>query len=122
MVASDSHLPWERAKRRPSKNARKSRSSFYKTAPRTALARQMASKQHAPVTHKAAQIALRTVKKVHEAATDGRMAAKKATAPAYLAARRVLKKAMSETGVIQIDKAAAIKAARYEYLRREIAP
>ena len=95
--------------------------------PRTALAQQVASKQHALATHKTARTALRTVKKAYETAMDGRMAAKKATAPAYLAARRALKEAMSETkmpnkaGVIRTNKAAAIKETHYEYLRREIA-
>ena len=92
----------------------------------------MANKEHAIATHKAAQIALRTAKKAREMAADERGAAqranimievaKEATVLAYQAARRVLKKAMSETGVIRIDKAAVTKEARYEYFRRAIAP
>ena len=89
--------------------------------PRTALARQMANKEHAIATHKATQTALRTAKKAHKAAADGREAAQRANI-IIEAAHRALKKAMSETGVIQIDKAAAIKEAHYEYFRREIAP
>ena len=121
MAASGYHPPWELAKRRLSKNARKSRSSFYKTALRTVVARKIASKRHAAMTSKAAQTALRTAKEAREAAVDGRRIAKRASIIIEVA-RRALKKAMSEAGVIRINKAAVIKEARYEYLRREIAP
>ena len=95
--------------------------------PRTALAQQVASKQHALATHKTAQAAHRTAKKAHKAAADGREAAQRASI-IIEAARQALKEAMSETktpseaGVIRINKAAAIKETRYEHLRREIAP
>lgn len=68
------------------------------------------------MTSKVAQIAHRTAKKAYEAAADGRRIAKRASIIIEVA-HRALKEAMSETGVIRIDKAAVTKEARYEYFR-----